>query len=321
MKGRYFMVLKLSESNGYGVSEMIYQVLDGHYLSSSGGILESTIQDEVWEKLKKKYSKEITNKRRTVTAIVWQAFIDVINYYGNEEFGKGYGWKMDQKAVQRWFKRNGVDYKEVLKPVVDSVEELRNERLGKKESVSMKESSDVGFDPVAILSIYLEDDEVSCGDLLIYEDESGFWWAETCDGTSSDDVFDTYFECVQDAKWKIADNNLISEEDVIIESGWYKMESVKRPRRRSMKESNESNNYGTIVPKAKAWVKELEKTFKYLSKKYGDDISDIEEAFIDLFDNSGDEIIPWEWDMLIIGAFKEDYETMKEEELDSEDDE
>lgn len=84
---------------------------------------------------------------------------------------------------------------------------------------------------------------------------------------------------------------------------------------------NESNNPGTIVPKAKAWVKELEKTFKYLSKKYGDDISDIEEAFIDLFDNSGDEIIPWEWDMLIIGAFKEDYESMKEEESDTDEDE
>jgi hypothetical protein len=129
------MVRKLNEN--YGISDMIYQVLDGHYLSSSGGILESTIQDEVWEKVKEKFSNEITNKRRTVTAIVWSAFIDVINYYGNEEFGRGYGWKMDQKAVQRWFKRNGVDYKEVLKPVVDSVEELRKERLNKKESVTM----------------------------------------------------------------------------------------------------------------------------------------------------------------------------------------
>ena len=129
------MVRKLNEN--YGISDMIYQVLDGHYLSSSGGILESTIQDEVWEKVKEKYSSEITNKRRTVTAIVWQALIDVINYYGNEEFGRGYGWKMDQKAVQRWFKRNGVDYKEVLKPVVDSVEELRKERLTKKENTSM----------------------------------------------------------------------------------------------------------------------------------------------------------------------------------------
>ena len=128
------MVRKLNEN--YGISDMIYQILDGHYLSSSGGILESTIQDEVWEKVKEKYSNEITNKRRTVTAIVWSAFIDVINYYGNEEFGRGYGWKMDQKAVQRWFKRNGVDYKEVLKPVVDSVEELRKERLNKKERLN-----------------------------------------------------------------------------------------------------------------------------------------------------------------------------------------
>lgn len=221
------MVIKLSESNGYGVSEMIYDILDGHYSSSTGDINEQYLQDDVymWLKNEQRLAKEITNTRRKVTAIVWQAFIDLINYYGNEEYGSGYGWKMDQKAVQRWFKKHGADYKEVLAPVVAEVEQLRKERLGKNDD-GVHESMNM----------------------------------------------------------------------------------------------NESNNPGTIIPKAKAWVKELEKTFKYLSKKYGDDISDIEEAFIDLFDNSGDEIIPWEWDMLIIGAFKEDYETMKEEESDSDED-
>lgn len=101
------MVLKIQENNkrGFineskGYSNMIYQVLDGHYLSHNGKILEDTIQTEVWERVKSEFSNDITNKRRSVTSLVWGAFIDLINYYGEQEFGDAYNWKMDQKAVQ-----------------------------------------------------------------------------------------------------------------------------------------------------------------------------------------------------------------------------
>lgn len=172
------MVIKLSESNGYGVSEMIYDILDGHYSSSSGDINEQYLQDDVymWLKNEQRLAKEITNTRRKVTAIVWQAFINLINYYGNEEYGSGYGWKMDQKAVQRWFKKYGADYKEVLAPVVSEVEQLRNERLGKKESVrtrrrSMKESSE--FNPQDYYDLLYDQRRPSSDMIQAYRDYLG----------------------------------------------------------------------------------------------------------------------------------------------------
>lgn len=63
---------------------------------------------------------EITNNRKPVHSLVYQGLIQALENGGNS---------LSSRQIQAGFKKLGLDYKEVLKPAVEEIETIRNNRL------------------------------------------------------------------------------------------------------------------------------------------------------------------------------------------------
>lgn len=132
-----------------GYSRQVYQALDDSFKDSDGKAELVYISDAVdmWLFNTKKLYDEIFNKRRKATSIAYEALIDLF-----QDTVDGYDVKVrvTSEMVKQWFKRAGLSYIDALKPVVDKIEEEREEAFSKKESVKkvsvrskrMTESSD-----------------------------------------------------------------------------------------------------------------------------------------------------------------------------------
>lgn len=136
------LVNDLQESN-MGYSQQLYDMLDDHYLGYNGKILKDYLRDDVymWLMNDRRLYDEITNTRRKVYSVVYGAMLDLFAYYAKNEIGRNF--RLDSSAVQRWFNRHGEDFKEILAPTIEAVEEERKELLVQKESVRrIKESNE-----------------------------------------------------------------------------------------------------------------------------------------------------------------------------------
>ena len=80
---------------------------------------------------------ELKNKRRKSYSIVYEALLSLFQSNVNDNL---YPKKVriTSEMVQSWFRKNNVDFKVVLKPVVDKVEEERQEFT--TESIKLEES-------------------------------------------------------------------------------------------------------------------------------------------------------------------------------------
>ena len=121
-----------------GYSRKVYAALDDAFKDSDGKAELVYISDAVdmWLFNTEKLYKEIFNNRRKATSIAYEALIDLF-----QDTVDGYDAKVrvTSEMVKQWFKRVGLDYKEALKPVVDKIEEEREEaKADKKESVRRK---------------------------------------------------------------------------------------------------------------------------------------------------------------------------------------
>ena len=120
------MVNKMSESNK-GYSSKVYSILDSHYKDDYNGKVDSNyVSDSVdmWLMNTKKLYDGIFNKRRQAHSVAYEAMLDLFQSHIKDE---GERITITSAMAQQWFKRNGLDYKEVLKPVVDRVNEERSE--------------------------------------------------------------------------------------------------------------------------------------------------------------------------------------------------
>ena len=123
-----------------GYSAAVYKALDDAYKDSDGKAELVYISDAVdmWLFNTKKLYDEIFNNRRKATSIAYEALIDLF-----QDTVNGYDVKVrvTSEMVKQWFKRVGLDFKEALKPVVDKIEEEREEaKAEKKESVRRSSS-------------------------------------------------------------------------------------------------------------------------------------------------------------------------------------
>lgn len=131
-----------------GYSRQVYAALDDAFTDSDGKVELVYIADAVdmWLFNTQKLYKEIFNNRRKATSIAYEALIDL---FQDTVDGYDVRVRVTSEMVKQWFKRVGLNYIDCLKPVVDKIEEEREEaRQTKKESIrrprrrSMKESAD-----------------------------------------------------------------------------------------------------------------------------------------------------------------------------------
>ena len=120
---------KMYTESDKGYSRELYDILDSHYISNTGSFMQDYFEDDVysWLKNTKKLSDQITNTRRQPYSVAYEAMINLIQYYVDAEATKKF--QVDGRAVQRWFRRYGVDYKKALEEITRAVKETREERL------------------------------------------------------------------------------------------------------------------------------------------------------------------------------------------------
>jgi hypothetical protein len=127
-------MIKLIKEVDKGYSRQVYQALDDSFKDSDGKAELVYISDAVdmWLFNTKRLYDEIFNKRRKATSIAYEALIDLF-----QDTVDGYDVKVrvTSEMVKQWFKRVGLSYIDALKPVVDKIEEEREEAFSQKESV------------------------------------------------------------------------------------------------------------------------------------------------------------------------------------------
>lgn len=117
---------------------------------------------------------ELKNKRRKSYSIVYEAMLDLFQSNVNDNL---YPKKVrvTSEMVQRWFKKHNADFKAILKPVVDKVEEERQElnSADYSESVSIKENAN-GTDKYRLVDYFdvwgNEEDGFEVNNLAVIED-------------------------------------------------------------------------------------------------------------------------------------------------------
>lgn len=136
----------MTEANK-GYSSAVYQALDEDFMDGWSKKVDPVYvsdQVELWLMNDKPCYDNIFNTRMKAHSVAYAAmlslFQDVVDRYDVKV-------RVTSEMAKQWLKRNGMDYKEVLKPVVARVEEEREERKAEtKESVrrrrrTMKESA------------------------------------------------------------------------------------------------------------------------------------------------------------------------------------
>lgn len=134
-------MIRLIKEADKGYSRAVYQALDDAFRDSDGKAELVYISDAVdmWLFNTKKLYDEIFNKRRKATSIAYEALIDLF-----QDTVNGYDVKVrvTSEMVKQWFKRVGLSYIDALKPVVDKIEEEREEaNAQKKECVIPRQRS------------------------------------------------------------------------------------------------------------------------------------------------------------------------------------
>lgn len=140
------MVLQIQEAD-LGYSKKIYDALTSDFADGfSGKIDPKFVSDnvELWLFNTKKLYDEIFNKRRKAYSVAYEAMLDLFRDVVYRYYDKTVASKVDSQNAQRWLKQVGIDYKEMLKPVIDRIEEERAEREeeNKTEALNISEADD-----------------------------------------------------------------------------------------------------------------------------------------------------------------------------------
>lgn len=139
--------LKINESKtvlevNKGYSSKVYDALTSDFADSDGYVDADYISDQVelWLMNTRKLYDEIFNGRRKPHVVAYEAmlslFQDVARRYDT-------GVRITSEMAKQWLKRNGLNYVEVLEPVIARINEERDERKAENESCgrrSFKES-------------------------------------------------------------------------------------------------------------------------------------------------------------------------------------
>lgn len=112
-----------------GFTSSVQDVLDELYVDESGNIYEDYLADnvDIWLYNTRKLYDQIWNTRRKSYSVAYEAMLDLFQTNVNDEL---YPKKVyiTSDMVKRWFTKHNADFKEILKPVVEKIEEDRLEK-------------------------------------------------------------------------------------------------------------------------------------------------------------------------------------------------
>lgn len=124
--------LRINEANK-GYSSKVYNALQSDFADSDGKVDPVYLSDQVelWLMNTKKLYDQMFNNRRKPYSVAYEAMLDLF-----QDVADRYdtGVRVTSEMAKRWLSKNGMDYKEVLKPVIARVEEEKEEH--RNESVS-----------------------------------------------------------------------------------------------------------------------------------------------------------------------------------------
>ena len=123
--------MTIKEKN-LGYTSSAQSVWDDLYIDSySNKIDEKYLADsvDIWLYNTRRLYDEIKNKRRKAYSVVYEALLSLFQTNVDDNL-EGKKVKVTSEMVKDWFKKHNADFKEILKPVVDKVEESRQEMFG-----------------------------------------------------------------------------------------------------------------------------------------------------------------------------------------------
>ena len=123
------MRLYIKEDNK-GYSSKIYAALSDSFKDEWSGKVDPDFvaeNVELWLFNTERLYKEIFNTRRKAYSVAYEAMLDMFKDIVRRECDTTVASKVDSANAQRWLKSVGIDYKEMLKPVIDKIEEEREE--------------------------------------------------------------------------------------------------------------------------------------------------------------------------------------------------
>ena len=127
-----------------GYSAKVYQILDDTYVSETDGKVDPDfISDNVDLYIfndRDSYFNGIKNTRRKATSVAYDGLLNLFQVNIDDAEGKV---RITSEMAKQWLKKHGIDYITLLKPVVDHIEQYREENKNesfKKNRKSVKES-------------------------------------------------------------------------------------------------------------------------------------------------------------------------------------
>lgn len=110
-----------------------YKVLDNYYLDN--GKLSDFLTEQVLMTYKNDGAMYNRSKSKAVKShsLAWESLLATINALLEWDDETEHATKLTSEQVKNWFKANGMDYKEALKPLVDAIENQRKEWFGESK--------------------------------------------------------------------------------------------------------------------------------------------------------------------------------------------
>ena len=169
------MVTRLNESN-YGYTSSAQSVWNELYVDpDTNKIYEDYLADnvDIWLFNTESLYNELKNKRRKSYSIVYEALLSLFQSNVNDNL---YPKKVriTSEMVQSWFRKHNADFKAILKPVVDKVEEERQE-FTTESKLSIKENNNGNYDKYRLVDYFdvwgNEEDGFEVNNLAVIEDD------------------------------------------------------------------------------------------------------------------------------------------------------
>ena len=126
--------LYINEANK-GYSSKVYDALQSDFADSDGTVDPVYLSDQVelWLMNTRKLYDQMFNNRRKSYSVAYEAMLDLFQDVADRYDANV---RVTSEMAKRWLSKNGMDFKEVLKPVIARIEEEKEER--KNESVGRR---------------------------------------------------------------------------------------------------------------------------------------------------------------------------------------
>lgn len=108
-----------------------HEYLDGHFATSEGNVDLGYLLDSVrcWiDNTEHLINAVSENRRKPIPGIVWSGLLELCD----QEL-KYDGYKASSYHLKKWFEKYGLDYKEVLQPLVEQYTEEREIAIKERE--------------------------------------------------------------------------------------------------------------------------------------------------------------------------------------------